>query len=56
LLSQSDVETLENLLDNYLKQETYYYNVVTWIDRYLYAMGRYQEFFRMKLVQVLETI
>ncbi len=56
LLSQSDIETLENILDNYLKQETYYYNVVTWFDRCLYAIGRYQEFYRKKLAHMLETV
>ena len=27
----------EELLDRYVESETYYYNVVTWLDRFLYA-------------------
>ena len=42
-------EDLEKLLEDYISRERYYYNVVTWLDRYLFAPGHYGEFFRNQL-------
>jgi hypothetical protein len=44
---------LEGLLDEYMTVSPYYYNVVTWLDKTLYAPGRYGEFFRKELVKIL---
>ena len=49
LMNLSETE-LEGLLNEYLKQNTYYYNVVTWLDRCLYSTGRYKKHFYSKLV------
>lgn len=49
-----DRSELEKTLDEYLDRRSYYYNVVTWLDRYLFAPGRYGEFFRDKLIGMLE--
>lgn len=48
LMNLSETE-LEGLLNEYLKQNTYYYNVVTWLDRCLYSTGRYKKHFHSKL-------
>lgn len=49
-----DLNGVEKLLDVYLAQKSYYYNIVTWIDRCLYAKGRYSKFFRTKLSRMTE--
>lgn len=41
---------LEALLDEYIATSPHYYNVVTWLDKTLYAPGRYGEFFRNELL------
>lgn len=50
LLNNLSEAELETILDEYLKQKTYYYNVVTWLDRCLYSTGRYKNYFHSKLV------
>ena len=44
---------LEALLDEYMATSPHYYNVVTWLDKTLYAPGRYGEFFRNELLERL---
>jgi HEAT repeat protein len=44
---------LEKTLDEYYGNRFYYYNVVTWLDRYLFAPSRYGEFFRNQLINML---
>lgn len=46
-------EELEALLDEYMGGTTYYYNIVTWLDRTLYAPGRYGESFKKELIEKL---
>ena len=45
---------LEKFLDDYLKQDTYYYNVVTWLDKCLYAVGAFKKMFKSKILARLE--
>lgn len=40
---------MEALLDEYMENPPYYYNVVTWLDRLLYAPGRYGESFKTEM-------
>ena len=44
---------LEALLDEYMATSPHYYNVVTWLDKTLYASGRYGECFRKELLERL---
>jgi hypothetical protein len=44
---------LEALLDEYMATSPHYYNVVTWLDKTLYAPGRYGELFRKELLEQL---
>jgi len=44
---------LEALLDEYIATSPHYYNVVAWLDKTLYAPGRYGEFFRKELLKLL---
>jgi hypothetical protein len=44
---------LELILNEYIATSPHYYNVVTWLDKALYAPGRYGECFRKKLVERL---
>jgi hypothetical protein len=37
LYHRIDRQTLENVLSRYVTRDTYYYNVVTWLDRLIYA-------------------
>jgi len=48
-----DFQGLQGLLNDYLAPESYYYNIVTWIDRCLYAIGRYQVYYQSKLASFL---
>jgi HEAT repeat protein len=41
---------LEKILNDYIKQNTYYYDIITWLDRCLYTVGPYKELFRSKLL------
>jgi spore coat protein CotH len=49
-------DKVEDLLDYYLEQEAYYYNVVTWLDRCVYSVGRYREHFQRTLLQMLKRV
>jgi hypothetical protein len=40
---------LESMLEAQLNKETYYYNVVTWLDRLLYSPTSLKEFFTRDL-------
>jgi SOS response regulatory protein OraA/RecX len=42
-------EELEKVLRDYQERESYYYNVVTWLDRLLYAPDLLREDFRRRL-------
>lgn len=53
LSKQYDFRDLQGLLEDYLAPRSYYYNVVTWIDRCLYAIGRYQAYYRKKVESFL---
>jgi hypothetical protein len=45
---------LERFLNYYLKSETYYYNVVCWLDRILYAPRSFKIMFRKQLSEKLK--
>ncbi|MHB8068814.1 MAG: DUF4062 domain-containing protein [Desulfobaccales bacterium] len=53
LVKKYNDKQLEKLLDKYISMEYYYYNIVTWIDRYLYAKGKYKEYYRKRLLGLL---
>lgn len=44
---------LKVVLDEYLQSETYYYNVVCWLDRWLYAPKDLQEWYRGQMASRL---
>jgi hypothetical protein len=46
---------LEEFLDTYLSQRTYYYNIVTWLDRCLYSKGLYYNYYKSKLSRNIEA-
>ena len=49
LYKQLNLKQLEQFLDEYISQESYYYDVVTWLDRCLYSKGLYRKFYHAKL-------
>ena len=49
IANQFNPEELESLLTDYISQGSYYYNVVTWLDRCLYSKGSYLSFYKSKL-------
>ena len=49
IFKKYSIKELEKFLTDYTKQKTYYYNVVTWIDRCLYSKGQYRKFFHGEL-------
>jgi hypothetical protein len=49
-----DSNELEVLLDAYISRQSYYYNVVTWIDRCLNTKGQYYKYFKSKLSSMLD--
>ncbi|MBE3128468.1 MAG: DUF4062 domain-containing protein, partial [Actinobacteria bacterium] len=49
LLHYLNETELEKFLDDYLKQDTYYYNIVTWLDKCLYAVGTFKDLFKSKM-------
>ena len=54
LISSLNEIELEKFLDDYLSQGTYYYNVVTWLDKCLYAVGAFKDLFKSKMLARLE--
>ena len=42
-------ETFEEVLDSYLSEEMYHYNVVTWLDRLIDAPAQFKEAFVKEL-------
>lgn len=44
---------LEALLGEYINKKSYYYNVVSWIDKCIYSKGRYRSFFHNELSRVI---
>ena len=49
LSKYTDERGLEDLLSGYLSKESYYYNVVTWLDRLLYSSLPLKEMFTREL-------
>jgi len=46
--------TLERILDKYLENRTYYYNVVCWLDRIIYAPQKFKTLYRKQLATKLD--
>jgi len=46
-------DDLEKLLDRYITQPTYYYDVVCWLDRILYAPAQLKAMFIRQLAKEL---
>ena len=46
-------EGLQGLLNDYLIPASYYYNVVTWMDRCSYAIGRYRAYYGKRVASFL---
>lgn len=53
LSSKLSHDELEQVLEEYVARETYFYNVVCWLDRILYASTPLRELFLRELEQVL---
>jgi hypothetical protein len=53
LVRKSTEDELETLLKTYTDKPTYYYNVVCWLDRILYAPPPLREFFEAQLISKL---
>lgn len=49
-----DTSDLEKLLYEYISQQSYYYNIVTWLDRCLYSKGQYLKFYKSKLSNMID--
>lgn len=49
LIKELDEPSLEKLLNEYTERPKYYYNVVSWFDRCLYAPGRYKKHFKEQI-------
>ncbi|HUV97959.1 MAG TPA: DUF4062 domain-containing protein [Candidatus Paceibacterota bacterium] len=49
-----DKKKLERFLNDYVQSETYYYNVVCWLDRILYAPRIFKMMFRKQLAEKLK--
>jgi len=49
-----DKNKLERFLNEYVQSETYYYNVVCWLDRILYAPRSFKMMFRKQLAEKLK--
>lgn len=47
---------IKKVLSEYIKQDTYYYDVVTWFDRYLFAKGKFKNFYKRKLYRVCDGV
>lgn len=52
-VSMLEDEDLEVLLNEYIAQDSYYYNIVTWLDRALYAPETVRTLYRSKLTAML---
>jgi HEAT repeat protein len=50
LIGQWSADELESLLRRYTSQSSYYYNVVCWLDRVLYAPTPFKELFRSQIL------
>lgn len=55
IVSESSDESLEELLQSYPEEENYYYNVMVWLDRVLYAPGGIGTEQRARLAELLES-
>lgn len=55
LVKKCTNEQLEDILNEYLSRNSYYYNIVTSLDQCLYASGRYGAYFKEKLLSSIEN-
>ena len=55
IVSESSDESLEELLQSYSEEGNYYYNVMVWLDRVLYAPGGIGTEQRARLAELLES-
>jgi hypothetical protein len=54
LVNEYGSSELEELLDSYISQGSYYYNIVTWLDRLLYSKGQYHTYYKSTLSSMIE--
>ncbi len=55
LIKRCTNKQLEDILNDYLTRNSYYYDVVTSLDQCLYASGRYGAYFKEKLLISIEN-
>jgi hypothetical protein len=55
LLCDTSKKFIDALLDEYTHMESYYYNVVKWLDRYLYAPGIFGQYYKKELTNYLSV-
>lgn len=53
LVKSKSSKDIEKLLSDYLSNGTYYYNVISWIDKLLYSKGIYQDYYREALFKTV---
>jgi hypothetical protein len=53
LVKNKSSKDIEKLLSDYLSKGTYYYNVISWIDKLLYSKGIYQDYYRKALFKTV---
>ncbi len=56
LSASHTTDELETILQNYLENPTYFYNVVCWLDRYLYAPAPLNGLFRERLSREIPLV
>ena len=56
IIKKCSSEEIKKILSEYIKQNTYYYDVVTWFDRYLFAKGKLRDFYKRRLYKIYDDI
>lgn len=52
-LKNQTLKEIESFLSEYLAQETYYYNIISWVDKLLYSKGIFRKYYKNRISEVI---
>ena len=53
-LKNKTIKEIENFLSKYIAQGTYYYNIISWIDKLLYTKGIFRKYYKKSISEIIK--
>jgi len=52
-LKNQTLKEIESFLSEYIAQETYYYNIISWVDKLLYSKGIFRKYYKKRISEMI---